>query len=467
MLKQSSTLYAFETDRFESVERLTCVPEEPTPDADNPILGPGGPGEPDEAMTQFLGSIVKADDTWMMYYCGRSSDGLLSPCLATSTDGLTWTRHGLVQGVPRTSECTSVLVHDGRFIIPVKDDRRLRPEEAGCETHRRMVEREIAVTRRTGVPVLNTLATSDDGRTFRAIERETPMLTMKFEVPRIVHFQGRFVMNGQTNGPWVGCGPSRVTAFYTSGDLEHWQLEPVVFENRSWNRQTHCGIAPIKQVDQRLLIGLGGRFDDAAEIPDQHFDITLLYSYDGLAWRPVCPELERRSWIRRGRPGEWDFGGVEQGQGLVERGDDAWVYYGGSGVGNLPTGSWIPGTGAIGRVHLKRDRFAFLRPTIGWGFFKNTEPFSGSLTTGPLVRSDRELSLNVLLPERAESARVEVDLLDPRSNEVIGSGTVTRPGVRSTVELSADAPGREVKLRLRLIGGPKPDQVPKLYAIEY
>ena len=338
MIDQTHTLYAFETEMFEQIAGLSLAPEEPLLDPDNPILEPGPPGAPDEAMAQFMGTILPHGGGYMMWYPGRDARLGLHLCHAFSADGLSWERRGEVEGLPHNTDVFSVFRdRDGRLRFPVQDVDGLRPEHVKPAAHRAMLEAEMQSCGKPGSSAVTGFAVSDDGIHWRTdSSANRPLVPMKFEAPRVFFFRGRYVMCGQSNGPWTDTEGGRRVAFFTSDDLARWERHPKVFTNDSWDGQTHCGIVPVKRIDDRLLIGLGGRFDDGPDLPDMHFDITLLYSYDGLDWRHVVSQLERRSWIRRGRPGDWDFGGAEQGDGLIELGDEALVYYGGSEIGNLP-----------------------------------------------------------------------------------------------------------------------------------
>jgi predicted GH43/DUF377 family glycosyl hydrolase len=58
-----------------------------------PVLAAGPPGSWDEGGIS-VGDVVKAGDTYLLYYSGSSADGLrYSIGLATSVDGLEWTKH--------------------------------------------------------------------------------------------------------------------------------------------------------------------------------------------------------------------------------------------------------------------------------------------------------------------------------------------------------------------------------------
>jgi hypothetical protein len=468
MIKQSNTIYAFESDVFCNMRGLTLGLNEPTQDPGNPIITPGFNGEVDAAMTQFLATIQPEDNGWRMWYSGRSNDCKLNPCTAWSDDGISWKPQGVLQGVPGSSEIVNIYKEDGVYYMPVKDIFSLRPEHAVSSHVKNLIADEMRSLDTSGTPGVSGLATSVDGLNFKFHKKSTPLLPIKFEVPRIYKHKNKYFMSGQTGGAFMKMPNARITVFATSEDMEKWNLENTVFINNSHDTQTHCGITPIKQIDDRLLIGLGGRFDDASEIIDQHFEITLLYSYDGINWNPVVPEMSHRSWIRRGRRGDWDFGGVEQGDGLIEIGEKAYIYYGGSGVGNIPTPRyWLPGTGAIGRSVFTKDRFAYLTPKIGWeGVFVKSFCKSGRLDFELI--EPRAVYLNVEIPPKgcAAGSYVRVSIFDCQ-NILISEKTIIQGGSSVVVPFGFSDLKRCCKVCVELNCTGHLDCAPRLYAVYY
>lgn len=398
MITQTQTLYAFEADYMESCEGLSLSLEEPTPDNANPILGPGHPGAPDDGKICYTGTVAPWRDGYGMWYQAEDLQQRLTRCFAFSPDGMQWKRRGVIgQGsFNEIGNSFNVWCDGDRFYTPLTALETLLPEQIPDQRRRKMAAHEMAANGRHGITSFIGLATSADGLMWTLPEARPPEIRFKLETPRLYRFRDRYLMNAQTNGGWFESPhPSgRVVVFFHSDDLVHWETHPVCMTNESHQSihgQTHVGIVPIKCIDDRLLLGVGGRFDDAAELADQHWDITLLYSYDGLKWHSVVPGHERRSWIRRGRRGEWDFGGVV-GMGLVENGDDAAVYYNGTAIGNCSHSFplYDPGPCAVGRACFTRDRFASLQPAVGWKAFslpEHASPACGSLTTKPLMLS--------------------------------------------------------------------------------
>src|SRR4029434_10750512 len=90
----------------------------------------------------------------------------------------------------------------------------------------------------------------------------------------------------------------------------------------------------------------------------QKMDTQLTYSHDGKRFMRVA---DREVWLPTGAPGNWDEGMIEAST-LIERGDELWIYY--SGTGALHTyeslqtlGKLVGGRrrlGAVGAAQLTR-----------------------------------------------------------------------------------------------------------------
>ena len=488
MIYQKRTIYAFEQDFFEQTEGLNLCMKEPLVDKDNPVVPIGNPGAPDDNKLCYPASVDRWKDGFGMWYFAEDSKLNHTRCFASSGDGFTWEKHGVIgEGIFNTMGLTFNVFNDGdRFLFPMTNRGTgsdpmanelyppLRPEDVPDRRRQEAVRKHMEQTGWPGVKTYVGTATSEDGVHW-SLPKAVPRIPMMLESPRIYRFQGRYVMNAQAHGFWFDppVPGLRRTVFFTSGDLESWEQVPGYQKNTSHESilgMAHVGIIPIKCIDDRLLIGIGGRFDEGGELPDTHFDATLLYSTNGTDWAPVVPRHERRSWIRRGRFGEWDFGGVV-GMGMVENGDEAAVYYSGTENGNCTDGfpSYDPGHCQVGRVRLKRDRFAFLQPAVGWSaIHEKAQAFdaSGSVTTKPIdLEENRTVTLNADIPENC-GALITVEILT-RDGVLYDSALVTRGGVAAPVDFAKRPPREPVRIRLKLTGGMAPDRVPRVDAIKY
>ncbi|MBC7821578.1 MAG: hypothetical protein IAG10_32230, partial [Planctomycetaceae bacterium] len=98
--------------------------------------------------------------------------------------------------------------------------------------------------------------------------------------------------------------------------------------------------------------GVYGRWHGAKEWKDITVDLGFVVSNDGLNFREPVHEW---TFLKRGEDGAWDQGGLLQGQGFENVGDQTLIYY----------GAWDPRQkeaprGGVGIATLPRDRFGDL-----------------------------------------------------------------------------------------------------------
>jgi hypothetical protein len=90
-----AVLFPFDdhTIPFSAGLRLHLVPGK-SPGVKPPIvLGKGQPGEPDDQVVRFYGTVIPVGDELRMWYLGggtRHQQGALRACYAVSADGVTW-----------------------------------------------------------------------------------------------------------------------------------------------------------------------------------------------------------------------------------------------------------------------------------------------------------------------------------------------------------------------------------------
>jgi predicted GH43/DUF377 family glycosyl hydrolase len=77
----------------------------------NPLLGIGSPGEFDDEGV-YDPSILKVSNTFYLYYSAYQGTQVITEGLATSTDGITWTRQGKVLDVGATGDWDDLKAHD-------------------------------------------------------------------------------------------------------------------------------------------------------------------------------------------------------------------------------------------------------------------------------------------------------------------------------------------------------------------
>src|SRR5829696_4492742 len=84
---------------FSAGVRLNLVPGK-APGVKPPVvLDHGGPGDPDEHVARFYGTVIPLGETLCMWYLGGTEHNALRACFATSKDGIEWEkpRLGLVE----------------------------------------------------------------------------------------------------------------------------------------------------------------------------------------------------------------------------------------------------------------------------------------------------------------------------------------------------------------------------------
>ena len=90
--------------------------------------------------------------------------------------------------------------------------------------------------------------------------------------------------------------------------------------------QNHEGISVWNR--RNILLGVYGRWHGAKEWKDITVDLGFVVSNDGLNFREPAHEW---TFLKRGEDGAWDQGGLLQGQGFENVGDQTLIYYGGVG----------------------------------------------------------------------------------------------------------------------------------------
>ena len=121
--------------------------------------------------------------------------------------------------------------------------------------------------------------------------------------------------------------------------------------------------------------------------------VHLATSRDGVHYRRWTQPL-----LTPGSEGSFDSRSIYMATGLVQRGDEMWLYYHGRNWrhGERPT---IPRSGAIGRVRLRLDGFAC----------QEARPSGGTLLTAPLHFHGNRLAVNF---DAAAGGRLKVELCD-------------------------------------------------------
>jgi len=144
-------------------------------------------------------------------------------------------------------------------------------------------------------------------------------------------------------------------------------------------------------------------------VPDT-LDIRLAVSRDGVHW--TYPE-QAKPFVPLGQPDAFDSATLYLGQGVIDRGDETWLYYSGSPLSHQKTELEnlveCQQPRAMSRLVLRRDRFVSVEGNEKGGWF----------VTRPLHFAGNTLQLNV---DVRTGGSVRLALLDEQGDSLPGCG---------------------------------------------
>jgi len=435
------TLFSFDNVSIPFSHNLRLSMWPPEKHAANPVVRRGGPGTPDEMGVQFYGSVVRVDGRFRMWYVAvdreLERDGgcvrCWRPAYAESEDGVHWIKpelglveyHGsrhnnlvLMDPAPLGVVCLKVLVEP--------DD----PDPA--RRHKMSAHTWWTDGKARGRATLAPLF-SPDGLRWRLAISGKPVKGMlpvedivlprhHFEAAGGLHkWNGMYYASGQ-GGPEVRNGvvtfsrgdghgvvdcSGRELLMHRSPDFIHWSRTAHVGflregQHRSFPRgqgeEAHEGVSVWNRGN--VLLGLYGLWHGARQDKDVSLDLGFLVSNDGAHFREPIPEW---TFLRRGEDGAWDQGGLLQGQGFENVGEQTLIWYGAWDPRESST-AYQP-RGGVGLATLPRDRFGSLSPR-----YSERE---AELITAPVQLTDTATIL-ANVAGLGTHATLRVELLDQR-----------------------------------------------------
>ena len=111
------------------------------------------------------------------------------------------------------------------------------------------------------------------------------------------------------------------------------------------------------------------------------FDVQLLTSRDGIAWRRAG---ERRPFLRKGLDGSASGGMINANPALIDVGDESWLYYAATSRHHAAAPAVSPPASGLFRATMRRD--GIMSADAGWR--------GGEFVTPPLQHAGRHLVLN-------------------------------------------------------------------------
>ena len=455
---------AFDIECFENLEGVNISGCEARRES-SPVITPGAPGTPDAGGFRFNGSILKVDDTYMMWYIGYegrlTGDSIGRVAVAESKDGINWTKPDLgngsnvVSGIPEQGRCCLSVMRDddGTFLMAI-DNWKLHKKHFS-EEHQKLFSDFEPV-----MPGCEAIARSKDGIHWNYELGDEPIIAEKLEAPRIHKVDDTYIISGQQTYPWYDSDVcrNRVVVFFTSKDLKNWTKVPGFYRNSFEHVPCHIGIAVVEKIG-KTLIGLGGRFTESMELPDQHMEVGIVLSQDGINWHEISPET---TFIRRGQTGDWDGGAILQANRLINVGDESLIYYNGFDSGNSDNGY-----SAIGRVRFPLHHYGYMALAVGWNLAGPKSGFADSKSIEVDGSFEVYLHTENIKPGIND---IRIQVLDEQGNETsFISDPVESNGfevpVKWSDEKSLEYHG-SMKLRIRFSGGCLRDDSPRLYTFK-
>ncbi len=434
------TLFSFDRVSIPYTQNLSLKMRSPTRHPQNPVLTRGMPGSPDAMGVQFYGSIIHDGDRYRMWYVAYDDDeqnkiatSRWRVAYAESRDGLHWTKPDLGLVEYHGNKNNNLILTDPSPMGVVNLKVLYEPEEPNPE-YRYKISTHVYFRHNTRLGTLAPFA-SADGLRWKLLTDATPIKAELKESDLVIpgfHFEpcgGLYKWEGM----YYACGQNamqapmpvqgRVIRMHRSPDFIQWSTTNSIGFVRSTQHeylgpgrslegeQTHEGISVWNR--KNILLGIYGQWHGAKEWKDITVDLGFVISHNGVNFHEPSHDWV---FLKRGEDNAWDQGGLLQGQGFENIGDQTFVYY----------GAWDPRTrgaarGGVGIATLPRDRFADLvvdELAKGPGDYQQPN-ITSEFTTANLIRGDkpsRRFYVNVdgLGPE----AKLRIELLDEKEQPI-------------------------------------------------
>ena len=378
---KATTVFAFDSVTIPFTQNLRLEMRAPRRHPANPVVPLGEKGTPDALGVQFYGSVIREGEKFRLWYVAFDDDvgnkvasARWRAAYAESDDGIHWRKPhlGLVE-FAGNKENNLILTEPGPLgFVNLKV---LRDDADPDPARRYKIATHVYFRQQRRLGTLAPFA-SADGLHWRLLTDAKPLkaeLRAQDLVLPAIHFEpcgGLY----QWDGMFYACGQNalnatrpyqgRVTRMYRSADFVHWsqtsslgfvrgvQHTPLGAGRSLEGEQCHEGISVWNR--RNLLLGLYGQWHGAKEWKDITVDLGFVVSNDGLHFREPAHEW---TFLRRGEDGAWDQGGVLQGQGFENVGDETLIYYGAWDPRDRTSGA---ARGGVGIATVPRDRFGDL-----------------------------------------------------------------------------------------------------------
>ncbi|MGV3659320.1 MAG: hypothetical protein ACO1TE_04025 [Prosthecobacter sp.] len=433
---KATTLFGFDTVSIPHTQNLRIEMRQPKRHPANPVVPRGAPGTPDAQGVQFYGSIIKEGGKYRLWYVAFDDDkenpvasDRWRAAYAESTDGLKWTKPNLGL-VEYKGNKNNNLIDVDPSPLGFVNLKVLRDDEDPDPQRRYKATGHVYFRHNTRLGSLAAFTSADglrwkmvkDVRTKGAELQEKDLLlpAVHFEPSGgLYKWDGMFYASGQNSMNSTRPYHGRVTRMYRSADFVNWsQTSTLGFVRDAQHtllgagrsregEQTHEGISVWNRGN--VLLGVSGLWHGAKEWKDVTIDLGFMISNDGNQFREPAHEW---TFIHRGEDGQWDQGGVIQGQGFENIGEETFIYY-----GAWDPRHWqdAPPRGGVGIVVVPRDRLGDLVvETVGKGpgDYQNLEITSEFITTSLPVKKAAAPQFYVNAEGLGKEATLRIELLD-------------------------------------------------------
>jgi hypothetical protein len=477
---KARSLFAFDSVAIPHTQNLRLEMHQPQRYAGNPVLARGEPGSVDALGVQFYGSVLREDGKFRMWYVAYDDDATNKArserwraAYAESVNGIDWVKPslGLVE-FKGNKENNLVDVGGAWGFVNLKV---IKDESDADPTRCYKMMTHVYFRHHSRLGTLLPFV-SADGLRWRAVKDVQPvkgeLKKSDLLVPGVhlepasglYQWDGQYFLTAQNAMPATFHYQGRVVRLLRSADFTHWSATSTLAFVRTAQHeylgagrsregeQNHEGIAVWHR--NNVLLGIYGRWHGAVEWPGVTVDLGWVVSNDGHYFREPKHEW---TLLERGEDGAWDQGGLLQGQGFENVGEQTLLYYG--AWDPRPTGGKEVPRGGVGIATLPRDRFGELRVDLageGPGDYQLPE-VKAELITQSLAVKQPKFFLNA--HGLGEQARLEIALLDHAELPLPGaSATVTRSGYQTLVEFPKLGPLPErVRLGIVFAGGQRTD----------
>ncbi len=445
----TTTLFSFDEVSIPLTQNLRLEINAPEKHRENPVIARGPDGTIDSWAVQFYGSVIRDRDTGLFkaWYVAVSKEERKNErearsapwrvAYAESKDGIHWEKPNLglvAANGSRANNLCKLDPHLGVLNLKVIYE----PDDPNPDHRYKMgahVWTTKSPTRRNG-----TLApfVSADGLTWKLLsdsraekaelpEEDTFIPPLHFEpVGGLYKWDGLYHLSGQNAIMAARPYHGRVSRTFLSPDFKTWTEESAIQAVRTHQHvllgpgksregeQTHEGISVWNRGN--VLVGISGMWHGTPAWEDLTIDLGLVMSNDGIRFREP---MQEHVFLKRGRDGSWDQGGLLQGQGFENTGEQTLIYY---GAWDPRVWESSPPRGGVGIATLPRDRFAALIPdetTRGPGDYQMSGTICSFMTKSlPIKSGPRRIYINV--DGLSKEASMRIELLDHHMQPING-----------------------------------------------